>query len=135
MMQRTSTVAAGFTLLEVLVAMTILSTVAVFIVRLCGDSQSRLGETQWRDTMSREGRNKMIELVLETPEKADLSNLNQWGTLAPRYPEVQWKSSIQSVDEFHLYRMTFRCFDETARREVVLERFFLRPEKTGKPTS
>ena len=41
----------GFTLLEVLVALTILSTVALLAVRVSGDSAAQLAETGWQDAV------------------------------------------------------------------------------------
>ena len=39
----------GFTLLEVLIALAILSTVALLAVRVSGDSLTQLAETGWED--------------------------------------------------------------------------------------
>lgn len=108
--------------------MTILSTAAVLIVRLCGDGQLQLAGTGWRDTMTRAGRNLMVELVCSQPQNASVSRLEQWGTLAPAYPDVRWASSVHAVENFPVYRMTLHITDSTAGRELVLERFFANPE-------
>ena len=50
----------GFTLLEVLIALAILSTVALLAVRVSGDSLTQLAETGWEDGVLRAGRGKMI---------------------------------------------------------------------------
>lgn len=118
----------GFTLLEVLIAMTILSTAAVLMVRLCGDGQLQLAGTAWRDAMTRAGRNHMVELVCALPDNAPVTRLEQWGTLAPAYPEVCWSSSVRPVEGFPVYRMTVHITDDAAGRELVLERFFANPE-------
>ena len=46
----------GFTLLEVLIALAILSTVALLAVRVSGDSLAQLAETGWEDGVLRAGR-------------------------------------------------------------------------------
>ena len=51
----------GFTLLEVLIALAILSTVALLAVRVSGDSLTQLAETGWEDGVLRAGRGKMIQ--------------------------------------------------------------------------
>lgn len=117
----------GFTLLEVLIAITILSTTSVLIVRLCGDGQVQLANTDWQDTMTRAGRNLMVELVCALPENAPISRLEQWGTLAPTHPEVRWASSVQPMERFPMYRMTLRMYDDSGR-SLLLERYFANPE-------
>ena len=48
----------GFTLLEVLIALAILSTVALLAVRVSGDSLTQLAETGWEDGVLRAGRGR-----------------------------------------------------------------------------
>ena len=79
----------GFTLLEVLIALAILSTVALLAVRVSGDSLTQLAETGWEDGVLRAGRGKMIQMLRESPD-----SLDQWGTLSPEYPDVEWHSKL-----------------------------------------
>ena len=65
----------GFTLLEVLVALAILSTVALLAVRVSGDSLTQLAE-----------------MLRESPD-----SLEQWGTLSPEYPDVEWHSKLVAL--------------------------------------
>ena len=58
----------GFTLLEVLIALAILSTVALLAVRVSGDSLTQLAETGWEDGVLRAGRGKMIQMLRESPD-------------------------------------------------------------------
>ena len=66
----------GFTLLEVLVALTVLSLVALLVIRVSGDSLSQLAETGWADQAVCLGRAKLVALLRE-----DRKNLEQRGTL------------------------------------------------------
>ena len=61
----------GFTLLEVLIALAILSTVALLAVRVSGDSLTQLAETGWEDGVLRAGRGKMIQMLRESPDSLD----------------------------------------------------------------
>ena len=110
--------ARGFTLLEVLIALVLLSTVALLAVRVSGDSLSRLAETGWEDGALRAGRGKLIELLRETPD-----SLEQWGTLSPEYPDVEWHSKLVSLQSMEGRRLEFRLVEShgTTHRELLLE--------------
>ena len=71
----------GFTLLEVLIALAILSTVALLAVRVSGDSLAQLAETGWEDGVLRAGRGKMIQMLRESPD-----SLNRMGNPVPGIP-------------------------------------------------
>lgn len=109
---------AGFTLLEVLVALTILSTVALLAVRASGDGMSQLAETGWQDAVLRAGRGKLIQMLRESPE-----SLDQWGTLAPNFPDVEWHSKVVALRGMEGKRLEFRLVESHGRtyREMLLE--------------
>ena len=107
---------AGFTLLEVLVALTILSTVALLAVRVSGDSQVQLAGTGWQDEVLRAGRGTLILLLRE-----DAKNLEQWGTLAPKFPSVEWRSKRVPLQCMEGSRLEFRLVDTQNSREMLLE--------------
>ena len=90
----------GFTLLEVLIALAILSTVALLAVRVSGD------------------RGKMIQMLRESPD-----SLDQWGTLSPEYPDVEWHSKLIALRCMEGKRLEFRLVENrgTSSRELLLE--------------
>ena len=96
----------GFTLLEVLIALAILSTVAL------------LAETGWEDGVLRAGRGKMIQMLRESPD-----SLDQWGTLSPEYPDVEWHSKLIALRCMEGKRLEFRLVENrgTSSRELLLE--------------
>lgn len=107
----------GFTLLEVLIALAILSTVALLAVRVSGDSLTQLAETGWEDGVLRAGRGKMIQMLRESPD-----SLDQWGTLSPEYPDVEaFKAYRPRCMEGK--RLEFRLVENrgTSSRELLLE--------------
>ena len=53
----------GFTLLEVLIALAILSTVALLAVRVRWDSLPRLAKAVWEDGVLSDGRGQRIQLL------------------------------------------------------------------------
>ena len=108
----------GFTLLEVLIALVLLSTVALLAVRASGDSLTQLAETGWQDEVLRAGRGKLIQLLRQDP-----NNLEQWGTLAPDYPDVEWHSKLVSLRSMEGKRLEFRLVENhrTTHRELLLE--------------
>lgn len=108
----------GFTLLEVLIALTILSTVALLAVRVSGDSLSLLAETGWEDEVLRAGRGKLIQMIRQDPE-----SLDQWGTLAPDFPDVEWHSKLVSLQSMEGKRLEFRLVENRGAnyRELLLE--------------
>ncbi|MBS6830509.1 MAG: prepilin-type N-terminal cleavage/methylation domain-containing protein [Desulfovibrio sp.] len=108
----------GFTLLEVLVALTVLSLVALLVIRVSGDSLSQLAETGWADQAVCLGRAKLVALLRE-----DRKNLEQRGTLAPEMPEVEWHSKLYSLRGLNGKRLEFTLTEAqgTLKREVVLE--------------
>ena len=108
----------GFTLLEVLVALSVLSLVALLVIRVSGDSLSQLAETGWADQAVRLGRARLVTLLRE-----DRKNLEQWGTLAPEMPEVEWRSKLYALRGLNGKRLEFTLTETqgTRGREVVLE--------------
>ena len=108
----------GFTLLEVLVALAILSTVALLAVRVSGDTLRKLAETGWEEAALRAGRAKMLQMLRESPD-----SLEQWGTLSPEYPDVEWHSKLVALRCMEGKRLEFRLVENrgTSYRELLLE--------------
>ena len=81
----------GFTLLEVLVALAILSIVALTVLRATGEGLRGMAENGWKDRAILLGRNQMILLSLNG-FKGGLQ-----GNFAPDYPEISWKAKITEI--------------------------------------
>lgn len=107
--------AAGFTLLEVLVALTVLSLTGLVVIRACGDSLTQVAESGWRDTAIRLGRAKMLALVRE-----GISG-NSRGTFAPEQPQLTWQARLTSVPDREGRRLEFIVREAGKEHEVVLE--------------
>lgn len=108
----------GFTLLEVLIALTLLSTVALLAVRASGDSLTQLAETGWQDAVILAGRDRMIRLIRQDP-----GNLDQRGTLSPEFPQVEWQAKTISLRSMQGKRLEFRLVEQhgATHREMCLE--------------
>lgn len=108
----------GFTLLEVLIALAVLSIVALLAVKSSGDSQTQIAETRWRDDVLLAGRGKLIQLIRQSPAR-----LESYGTLAPDFPQVEWSSHVFPLQSFPARRLELRLVEdfESAHRELVIE--------------
>ena len=93
-------------------------TVALLAVRVSGDSLTQLAETGWEDGVLRAGRGKMIQMLRESPD-----SLDQWGTLSPEYPDVEWHSKLIALRCMEGKRLEFRLVENrgTSSRELLLE--------------
>lgn len=107
----------GFTLLEVLVALSILSIVGIYVIRACGDSLSQVADTGWMDQAARLGRSRMAEIV-----RNGIKN-GMEGTFSPRYPRVSWRASVTSLEDIPGRRVEFTVYEQQGRirHELVLE--------------
>lgn len=91
---RSRTVAVnGFTLLEVLIALTILSMVALTVLRATGDSLLGLTDNGWKDRAVLLGRNQLVLLSLK-----DFKGSLQ-GTFAPEYPDMSWQVKVSDIKD------------------------------------
>ncbi len=108
---------AGFTLLEVLVALSILSIVGIFLIRACGDTLTQVAETGWLDEAARLGRARMAECI-----RLGIRG-NMEGTFAPRRPELRWKATFSSRKGLPGRVLTFTVFERQGgrRHELILE--------------
>jgi len=108
----------GFTLLEVLVALAVLSTVALVSLKNIGDNQQQVAETIWLDEVLYAGRATMIQLIRQQPD-----DLVQRGTLAPDFPEVEWSSKVFPLKLGKGRRVEFTMKENTqlSQRTLILE--------------
>ena len=82
------------------------------------DSRTQPAETGWEDGVLRAGRGKMIQMLRESPD-----SLDQWGTLSPEYPDVEWHSKLIALRCMEGKRLEFRLVENrgTSSRELLLE--------------
>ncbi|MFQ8735519.1 MAG: type II secretion system protein [Bilophila wadsworthia] len=99
-----------------LIALAILSTVAL-LRSASADSLTQLAETDG-GRRTRAGRGKMIQMLRESPD-----SLDQWGTLSPEYPDVEWHSKLIALRCMEGKRLEFRLVENrgTSSRELLLE--------------
>lgn len=108
---------AGFTLLEVLVALSLLAIVALAVIRACGEGLVQVGDSGWADTAVRVGRARMYEIVLSG------GNGNLQGTLAPQHPEMQWRAHVHDLQGLPGRRLEFIISEGEGkeRHEIFME--------------
>ena len=109
---------SGFTLLEVLIALAILSAVALAALRVTGESLSQAADNDWKDRALLLGRNQLIKL---TQQKI---TANSQGNFAPDYPQISWKSIVTEARDSGGYKLEIIVTE--GRREIVLEKLVLR---------
>ena len=109
---------AGFTLLEVLVALAILSSVSLVALKNIGDNQQQVAETIWLDEVLYAGRATMIQIIRNHPDE-----LVQRGTLAPDFPDVEWSSKVFPLKMGVGRRVEFTMTEDTqvSQRTLILE--------------
>lgn len=110
--------AKGFTLLEVLVALAILSTVALVALRNVGENQRQVAETIWFDEVLSAGRARMIQIIRQHPDE-----LVQRGTLTPEFPDANWSSKVYPLKTGLGRRFEFTITEDTQtqKRTLTLE--------------
>ena len=100
--------AGGFTLLEVMVALTVLALVGLAAIQSSGRNLMGMSDTARRDAILREGRNRFYEIMCqELVKPADKQELGHWGTLAPVFPDVDWAMRKVRLQELPGYRLEF----------------------------
>lgn len=100
--------AGGFTLLEVMVALTVLALVGLAAIQSSGRNLMGMADTARRDAILREGRNRFYEVMCqELIKPADRQEMGHWGTLAPVFPDVDWSMRKVRLLELPGYRLEF----------------------------
>ncbi len=98
----------GFTLLEVMVAMSILAIGLVAVFQMQSQSVSMSSESRFRTTAALLAQQKMTEV--ETARKLD--NRNEQGDFAPDYPEYGWSLTIMDTQINKLKRIDVTVFNK-----------------------
>lgn len=105
---------SGFTLLEVLVALAVLSSVALLVIRATGEEIARAADNGWRDLAVDLGRKRLVELA-----RSGFNGSGQ-GTFAPEYPDISWKAGCRQIDDKGTRLLTITVF--RGKNDVVLEK-------------
>lgn len=109
----------GFTLIEVLVTLAVLSVSALGIMKFVSESQGLSAEIQHLDVMSRIAVLQLEELR----EDGFSSSLSRDGEFED-YPGYAWRAESRLLLEGGWYRMSLTVTREDTGRSVVLERIF-----------
>lgn len=108
---------AGFTLLEVLIALTILGGVSLVVIQAVGDGMVQIADSAWKDRAVRLGRMQLDKLAGGTI-KGGLR-----GSFAPDYPAIAWQASISPLEDVPGRRLELVVRE--GGREVALERIII----------
>ncbi len=114
----------GFSLMEVLVALVILAVSLSAVVRMAGESQSSLIDSQTRTTAAVLADSVMDEILVRDLEDF-YGDEGDFGGLEPDYG---WSAELEETDADRLAKLTVRVFFKRREREPVqvLERLVLR---------
>lgn len=109
----------AFTLLEVLIALAILSTVALVIIRATGEGLVQIGENGWKDLATRLGRNQMLIL-----RQQGMRNTVK-GNFGPAYPQLAWEAKFSDLRDLPGRKMQLIVRNAVDGQEIVLERIIV----------
>ncbi len=103
---------AGFTLLEVMIAMAILAIALVAVFQMQSQSISMSTESRFMTTASLLAQSKMADIEAE----ASLGNQSQKGDFAPDYPEYAWTIQVTDTQIAKLKRIEVNVFNKVLTR-------------------
>lgn len=98
----------GFTLLEVMVAMSILAIALVAVFQMQSQSISMSTESRFLTTASLLAQNKMADIEAD----ASLGNRSQKGDFAPDYPDYGWSLTVTDTQLARLKRVELNVFNK-----------------------
>jgi len=115
---------AGFTLLEVMVALAIMVTVIVTVLGAVNYHLGIIAAERDSTEMTILGRYRIAELEEERkqgalPEKSE-------GTFAPGHPDLKWTAEMVDTQIPSLKKLVLRVQRTGDRQEVALERYILK---------
>lgn len=99
---------AGFTLLEVMIAMSILAIGLVAVFQMQSQSISMSSESRFLTTAALLAQNKMVEVEAVK----QLENRIQEGDFAPDYPEYGWSLVVADTQIARLKRIEVNVFNK-----------------------
>ena len=98
---------AGFTLLEVMIAMSILAIALVAVFQMQSQSISMSTESRFLTTASLLAQSKMADIEAD----AALSNVSQKGDFAPDHPDYGWSLNVSDTQIARLKRVELTVFN------------------------
>jgi len=98
----------GFTLLEVMIAMSILAIGLVAVLQMQSQSISMSSESRFLTTASLLAQSKIVEVEAA----ALLENRNQKGDFSPDYPEYGWSIVVTDTQITKLKRIEVNVFNK-----------------------
>ncbi len=116
--RRNGNVSAGFSLLEVLIALSILAILGAVTVRGVHEGQESLARSRWNDLATLLGRNLLYAQTFEGHPGGE-------GSFAPQWPEIRWRVQHRDFGEGGITRTVVLIWKEqgTQRYEIRLETF------------
>ena len=111
---------AGFTLLEVMIAMAILAAALVAIFQMQSQSISMASETRFMTTASLLAQSKMADIEAGT----SLANQSQKGDFAPDYPEYAWSIQVADTQIAKLKRIEVNVFHKALTQNATYQLIF-----------
>ncbi|MEE9912928.1 MAG: type II secretion system minor pseudopilin GspI [Deltaproteobacteria bacterium] len=104
---------AGFTLLEVMVAMSILAIALVAVFHLQSQSISMSSSSRFMTTAALLAQSKMTDIEADRT----LANTSQKGDFAPDYPEYGWTIQVTDTRIARLKRIEVNVFNKFLARD------------------
>jgi len=99
---------AGFTLLEVMIAMSILAIGLVAVLQMQSQSVSLASESRFLTTASLLAQDKMVEIEA----MVQLDNRKSTGDFAPDFPEYGWSVAVTDTQIAKLKRIEVNVFNK-----------------------
>jgi len=111
----------GFTIIEVLVALVLLSIAVLMTIELTAQNQEALSKTHMQDTATLLARKKLFEL-----EEDGLSaTTGKSGDFGNEHPDFSWETSAHATGRLSSYRLKLTVFwGENKTRHITIEKLF-----------
>ncbi len=100
----------GFTLLEVMIAMSILATALLVILQLQSQSISMSSDSRFRTTASLLAQSKMADLEALSA----IANQDQKGDFAPDHPDYSWAVAVTDTRVSRLKKIEVSVYHKSA---------------------
>jgi len=103
---------SGFTLLEVMIAMSILAIALVAVFQMQSQSISMAGESRFMTTAAFLAQSKMVDIEAGS----SLDNQTQKGDFAPDHPEYAWSIQVTDTPIAKLKKIEVSVFNKALTR-------------------
>ena len=96
-------------------ALAVLAVVGITAIRSSGRNLVDIADSARHEAVYREGRNRFYEILArESARPRSERELNHWGTLAPRFPDVDFTMRAGRLKELPGLRVEFSVKDRAA---------------------